>query len=532
MLNKTILLYFVFCIFYSFLHSQSKDYTGLFKDTTYKNYWYRYSALKGLCKEVDKNYKTILLAYEHKEVPVSELALECLTKLQNKKNIDDYIKKYVDGENDLGKLKKSLAVLSKLSKEKLLNIFRNSKDKSIKLVILDYLYNEQLEESDLKLISDEYSKNNSKDVKLSILKIFAKYDYIKEADKYLKTQDKSIRIYGLYGLCSQDKERCENKLSEEVFSNLAKDTEYFCQLISIVKRYKVTGVLSKLLDRIDKMGEYIRKKMIFSALPILSEGDFKEVVLHYWKELTVNFLSLLVNVYSLKFNVESENLSLEDIYKNLRSDDNKGEFKTSGIPTFFTMPVYGKNIVFIIDMSGSMARKVKSQVSKGKSDDKTRFEVAREELRKVLNKLGVNVKFNIILINSDTDKLGIRFFSKNLVSANKNEIKEAVEYLNKAWEKLQEVKRGRTDIYDALEMALNMSNIDTVVLLTDGNPTWGKYTLPENIVNSINKLNECKFVSINSVAVDPTRKGLEFLRKLSLNNFGIARRASFDTENE
>lgn len=529
-------LHSVFCILY-LLHSQNKDYTRLFKDNTYRNYWYRYNALKGLCKNPDKSYKTILLAFEHKEEPISELATECLTKLKNKKNIDDFIKRYVDGVKDVGKLKKSLAVLSKLSKDKLLDILGKSKDNNVKLLVLDYLYDVDLDKNDLILINSEHFKgSNSKDVKNYALRVLVKYDYLSELDRYVKASDKKERVYGWCGICSQYKENCEKGLSDEIFYTdvnkvkLVSDVQYFCDLVYVVKRYKVVGVLNKLQEGIEKTSEYIRKKMIFSALTILDENDFKKVILKYWKELTTNFLSLLFNVYSKKFNVDTDNLNLEDMYKNLKNDDNKDEFKTSGLPTFFTMPVYGRNIIFVIDMSGSMTKYVKSQKSEVKGDRKTRFDVAKEELQRVLNKLSANVKFNIILINSDTDKLGIRFFSKSSVSANKNEVKNAIEYLDRAWAKLQEVKRGRTDIYDALEFALNQPNVDTIVLLTDGNPTWGKYTLPDNIISNIKKLNKCKFVSINTVAVSPTRDGLEFLRKLSLDNFGIVRTASFDNE--
>lgn len=536
-LNSSLYVSFavVYSIFCLYVFSQGKDYTRLFKDTTYKNYWYRYNALKGLCKSPDKNYRNILLAFEHKEEPISELATECLMGLKSKKNIDDFIKRYVDGVKDKKILKKSLLVISKLSKGKLFEVLEKSPDNATKLIVLDYLGQMELDEDVLKKVYKEYLKNSSRDIKLSILPILVKYNYLKEFDKYIRSVDKDERLYGWQSICSVDNKQCEVGLINEVFGKFSNNREYFCGLVYIIKEYKIKGVLNELLERVTSMNDYFRKKMIFSLLTILDDDSFKKKVLKYWKDLTTNFLSLLLNIFSIKFNTDE--VDLVEIYKNLNDSGKNGEFKTSGIPTFFSMPVYGRNIVFVIDMSGSMAKKVggtglysqrKAQGGKKENFQKTRFDLAKEELEKVLNKLGINVKFNVVLINSDTDSLGIRSFSKGFVNANKSQINSAIEYLSKAWAKLQEIKRGRTDIYDSLKIALEQPNVDTIVLLTDGNPTWGQYTLPHNIVSNITKLNKCKFVSINSIAVGASRYGINFLRELSLSNYGTIRKVEWE----
>ncbi len=511
MLNILMVVSIIFC--------ESKDYKSLFEDTTYKNYWARFYTLLKLCKEPDKNYKTLLLAYEHKEEAISELATDCLSRLQDKKNIDDFIKKYIDGNKGSKNIRSSITILSRLSKDELIKRLDKFSDK-IKSFALETFTEEEVDRRLIEKVK-KFLGSKSDEVKISALKMLIKANGIttdEDINRFLNSSNKMVKFHAERALCLLNKERCIEVLHSKINT---KDNMELCNLIYILMEYGIQEVYEELLKKVDNMKDFFKKKVIFSGLSLLEDIRFKEVVLKYWRELSMNFLSLLFNVYIKKFDEDFENISVEGVYKRIKKIGDESGFRTVGVPMFFTLPVYGRSIVFVIDMSGSMTKRV------GDSEV-TRFELARKELEKVLNGLGPNIKFNIVLINSETDKLKIRQFSNNLVSANKEQINKALNYLDSAWEKLQKVKRGRSDIYDALDIAMNVSGVDTVIVLTDGNPTWGRYTLRDNILREISLQNRCKFVSINTVAAGAGREGRDFLRKLSLENFGVFKEVKWE----
>ncbi|MFN7181545.1 MAG: VWA domain-containing protein [Planctomycetota bacterium] len=514
-----ILIYLVILLWFGtrFVLCDNDDYKNLFTDTTYKNYWARFYTLQKICKNPDKYYKTLLLAYEHKEEPIFELASHCLSQLKDRNNINDFIKNYIDGIKSTHRAKDSLTILARLSHKEVIERLDKLND-SLKSVALNALLETKLDDKTVNIVK-KFLKSKSDEVKINVLKILIKAKSIdkKEIMQFLKTTNKALKFQSLRALCLVDKEQCSDILIKE---SATKNNVELCNLINIVKDYGLEDIYESILKDIDNTKDFLKKKIVFSGLPVLNDDRFKEVILKYWKELSTNFLSLLFNVYLKKFNESPEEITLEKVYKVLSERPQEG-FRTSGIPVFFTLPVYGKKIVFIIDMSGSMARKVKGS-------NVTKFELAQKELEKVLNDFGPDIKFNIILINSETDKLKLRQFSPNLVPTRKDEIKKAMNYLNNAWEKLQEVKRGRSDIYDALSIALNIPELDTIILLTDGNPTWGKYTLRNNILREITLQNMCKLVSINAIATGAGKEGYDFLKRLSLDNFGIFKKVKED----
>jgi len=195
-------------------------------------------------------------------------------------------------------------------------------------------------------------------------------------------------------------------------------------------------------------------------------------------------------------------LSDEDIGFNIVPYRNTGEdgfFLGMVAPAIETSKdiIVKKNIIFIIDTSGSMD-----------SDDK--IEQAKDSLVFCLNNLNSEDNFNVITFNSTIDSI-----SNELMIANPDNIQKA----------LNEVSRlrasGSTNIDGALETGLDqLDNEGTgmIIFLTDGLPTKGETDTNRILANVMNENNNTR-IFVFGVGYDVN---IHFLDKLSKENSGIS----------
>ncbi|MFQ5770872.1 MAG: VWA domain-containing protein [bacterium] len=128
--------------------------------------------------------------------------------------------------------------------------------------------------------------------------------------------------------------------------------------------------------------------------------------------------------------------------------------------------ILAKNLVFVLDVSGSMAgEKIKQ---------------AKEALRFCINNLGANDHFNIITFSTEA-----KLFKKYLVPAAEYK-KPALDFIN------QIEAKGGTNINEALLTALDIkggkANSQSIVFITDGLPTVGLRDVKE-IRKNVKRLN-------------------------------------------
>jgi HEAT repeat protein len=187
------------------------------------------------------------------------------------------------------------------------------------------------------------------------------------------------------------------------------------------------------------------------------------------------------------------------------------------IPTFFNIPILGKNIIFIIDFSGSMKYDAEGEANKGER----KIDIALKELSETLNSLSAEVKFNIIILSTEATRYNKRKASKAMLPATDSNKKIALDFVKSLWDKLEEIKRGRGDHYDALIEALSEPEIDTVFLLSDGKPTYGTYMNNGNIIENISKYNRFKKAIIHTVMTGKKGTSRELMEQLAEISNGI-----------
>jgi HEAT repeat protein len=176
---------------------------------------------------------------------------------------------------------------------------------------------------------------------------------------------------------------------------------------------------------------------------------------------------------------------------------------SSGTATrYYNIPIRSDNIVFLIDLSGSMGAKVKGV---------TRLAAAKKELIRVLEQLTPQHHFNIIAFEDAP-----RPYAEDLRRATKTEIRDAIKYVKKLR------VGGATNIYDSLEMAFDMDEVETVFLLTDGAPTAGAIIAKNEILEVMRRDNSYLRVRINTISIGSSGASSSFLEKLANQNWGTA----------
>jgi HEAT repeat protein len=166
---------------------------------------------------------------------------------------------------------------------------------------------------------------------------------------------------------------------------------------------------------------------------------------------------------------------------------------------FFGIKLETHRVVFIIDTSGSMLESVNAKV--GGRRGVSRIDVAKQELSQCIKGLDSNALFNVFAFSS-----GIGQWLKGGVGESGAQGREAaltwVERLGAA---------GATNLYDVLELAFEDKEVDTMFVLSDGEPTAGAIIDPHRIRKEVAVWNEHRHVKIHTIAIGGNLEILEWL---------------------
>ncbi|XP_006892353.1 PREDICTED: inter-alpha-trypsin inhibitor heavy chain H4 [Elephantulus edwardii] len=183
-------------------------------------------------------------------------------------------------------------------------------------------------------------------------------------------------------------------------------------------------------------------------------------------------------------------------------------FAPKGLPS---MP---KNVIFVIDKSGSMGGR--------------KIEQTREALIKILGDLRPHDLFNLIVFSGEVNQ-----WKPSLVPASAENVHEAKSYAATL------MANGGTNINHAMLMAVDLlhkstvqevmpsGSVSLIILLTDGDPTTGE-TNPAKIQKNVREAVDGRYsIFCLGFGYDVS---YAFLEKLALDNGGLARRIYEDSD--
>ncbi len=200
----------------------------------------------------------------------------------------------------------------------------------------------------------------------------------------------------------------------------------------------------------------------------------------------------------------------------------KAERPSTGRSTLY----YGLDVsnfaCFLMDVSKSMQEEYEGEeVAEGKGPRtevkgkpkstvrKSKIDFARENLKKVITQLASHVQYNMIVFTAEATQ-----WRDKLQENSEDNRNEAFGFLD------DQKPGGSTNIYDALLLALGDENVDTLYLLSDGEPTSGKITETARICEEIRRLNLFRKVKINTIGFNLKGEAETLMRTLAEENYG------------
>lgn len=151
---------------------------------------------------------------------------------------------------------------------------------------------------------------------------------------------------------------------------------------------------------------------------------------------------------------------------------------------YHDIPVVSDRICFVVDRSGSMREPL------GTDKGRTRLDAAKEQLIQVVTALPATHHVNLIAYETGVQPLWAEL--RPLADDNRAGLLVVAQALPLG---------GGTNIFDALEMAFRDPKVDTIYLLTDGQPTEGAVRDPTAIVEEVQRWNRLRQVVIHCIGL-------------------------------
>lgn len=176
--------------------------------------------------------------------------------------------------------------------------------------------------------------------------------------------------------------------------------------------------------------------------------------------------------------------------------------------SFWGLPIVSRRVVFVLDTSGSMLAKF-AMASQYGATEGTRLSAAKAQLIGALRMLPDGTLFNIITF----DTRGDRWKDDMVVlgDATRVESRQWVESLR---------TRGATNVFDALGKAFALQDVDTIYLLSDGQPWGGKIDDPLLLRDEVKAWNATRRIPIHAISLGGD---VALLRRLAEDSGGVFR---------
>jgi uncharacterized protein with von Willebrand factor type A (vWA) domain len=150
--------------------------------------------------------------------------------------------------------------------------------------------------------------------------------------------------------------------------------------------------------------------------------------------------------------------------------------------SFYGVAIESEHLALVIDVSGSMG-------GNGGAEG-TKLDVAKAEVAQLLAQLEPGSFANLLFFSDE-----VRRWRSRLARLDSRTALEAA-----AFAKAQRAG-GSTNLFDALAMALDDPQVDTICLLSDGMPSSGRYVHPAQLRAEIQRRNPFGRVKIHAISI-------------------------------
>lgn len=184
----------------------------------------------------------------------------------------------------------------------------------------------------------------------------------------------------------------------------------------------------------------------------------------------------------------------------------RGQVVDAGAATssFFEIPILSTRIAFVMDLSGSMKGPYPTK-DPNKPTDK--LERVKAEMKTTIDGFKPEQCFNILCLGSADDgtyDTNGKVWKKMLVPATPAGKKDAAAFID------GQQAKGWTNIYDALVLAMEDPDVDTIFLLSDGGASRGIFSDITDILDQVAVGNKYRKVHVHTVHFEAPEDGKDF----------------------
>ncbi|MCP3916638.1 MAG: VWA domain-containing protein [bacterium] len=278
-----------------------------------------------------------------------------------------------------------------------------------------------------------------------------------------------------------------------------------CHALADLRSKEAVEVLRRMLDdemwqvRAEALWQYasLRKK---GSIPVLikrlstEQGRLREDVARALQTLTARDFGILPDRWERWWEAEGESFEVPELTAALEAAARReatDEGRTAA--SFFGLRILSQRVCFVMDTSGSMKDPSSSgggRTGAGGRSGPTRMHVAKAELIDALERFPDGDRFNMIFFAT-----GAETWKRKLTAMSPKARRQATEHTQ------EQEAVGATAAYDALALAFQDDDIDTIYLLTDGEPTVGRIVDPSRLRDAIASWNETRRITIHGISV-------------------------------
>lgn len=171
---------------------------------------------------------------------------------------------------------------------------------------------------------------------------------------------------------------------------------------------------------------------------------------------------------------------------------------------FFGLQVVSHRVVFMIDVSASMDERLEEPLDRGRI--RTRLELASSQLARILGQLDAVTRFRIVSFSGR-----VASWSEELRIATPEAVAGARAHV------LGLQPAPGTNVYDGLRLAFADEAIDTVYVISDGEPTAGDVQDGSALRAIVREWNRLRGIEVHCISIGPE---LELLRGLARDSGG------------
>jgi len=194
-----------------------------------------------------------------------------------------------------------------------------------------------------------------------------------------------------------------------------------------------------------------------------------------------------------------EPIALEELERLRLEEERRRLAQTTRANSFFGIRVISHRVIFILDISGSMEERLRTPYLGEQGE--TRLEFAKREMIAAIERLEKGTFFNLVTFSNDSNL----WTPSGMALSTPENIASAVGYAQKMR------AGGGTNLFGALRAAFADPEVDTIFVLSDGEPSIGQITDPWGIRKEVANWNEDRGVVINAISVGGKFRILEWL---------------------